>query len=334
MQILERSMNISMNNLWSRRKMLGAAIAAGAMAVSARVGAQGTSAAVPLSGLQTFVPPGRKPGPKGQRVFLDYDQDEINWAYDQAPWAANAGEISRRNAQKSAATIARLGAPLRVAYGDKDIERMDIYKTSAAMAPVHIFIHGGAWRRGSAKDVAYMAETYVDAGCIFIALDFNNVVEVDGDLMVMADQVRRAIAWVRRNASSFGGNPERLYVSGTSSGAHLAGVALTTDWAGQFGLPMDTLKGGLCCSGMYDLYPVTLSARANYVKFTPAMVQALSSVRLAGLASTPSKRAAVVLMRCTPEASLKAAACSMRSLAKAGDCTTRLKVVISAYQKE
>ena len=279
MQILERSMNISMNNLWSRRKMLGAAIAAGAMAVSARVGAQGNSAAVPLSGLQTFVPPGRKPGSKGPRVFLDYDQDEINWAYDQAPWAANAGEISRRNAQKSAATIARLGPPLRVAYGDKDIERMDIYKTRAAMAPVHIFIHGGAWRRGSAKDVAYMAETYVDAGCIFIALDFNNVVEVDGDLMVMADQVRRAIAWVRRNASSFGGNPERLYVSGTSSGAHLAGVALTTDWAGQFGLPMDTLKGGLCCSGMYDLYPVTLSARANYVKFTPAMVQALSSVR-------------------------------------------------------
>src|SRR5262245_29963374 len=83
-------------------------------------------------------------------------------------------------------------------------------------------------------------------------------------LMIMADQVRRAIAWVYKNAASFGGDANRLYVSGTSSGAHLAAVALTTDWRKDFGLPADMLKGGLCCSGMYDLHPVSLSARAGY----------------------------------------------------------------------
>jgi hypothetical protein len=48
----------------------------------------------------------------------------------------------------------------------------------------------------------------------------------------------------------------RLYVSGHSSGGHLAAVVLTTDWQKDFGLPIDTVKGGLCASGMYDLYPV------------------------------------------------------------------------------
>jgi arylformamidase len=95
----------------------------------------------------------------------------------------------------------------------------------------------------------------------------------------MAGQVRRGIAWVHRNAKSFGGDPDRLYLSGHSSGAHLAGVALVTDWKKDYGLPADTVKGALCCSGMYDMKPVRLSARSRYVKFTDEMEDALSAQR-------------------------------------------------------
>ena len=59
-----------------------------------------------------------------------------------------------------------------------------------------------------------------------------------------------------------------------------AGLGLVArDWQKDFGLPADTLKGGLCCSGMYDLYPVSLSARAGYVKFTPETIEKLSPQR-------------------------------------------------------
>ena len=255
----------------SRRKVLGGVLALGAVAAAGMVSAQQV--------IQNFVPPGMVPKPKGVRVFMDYDKDEIDWAYDQAPWARNAGEVAKRNAQKSAAALERLGPPRRLAYGPKDIEKLDIYTTQRPNAPINVFIHGGAWQTGDAKGAAYMSETFVDAGGIFIALDFNNVGAVDGNLLVMADQVRRAVAWVKRNAASFGGDPELVYVSGTSSGAHLAGVVLTTDWQKDFGLPADTVKGGLCCSGMYELYPVSLSARAGYVKFTPEMIERLSSQR-------------------------------------------------------
>ena len=76
----------------------------------------------------------------------------------------------------------------------------------------------------------------MDAGAHFAVLDFNNVIETNGDLIPMARQVRSAVAWVYKNAASFGGDPNRVYVSGHSSGAHLAGVVLTTDWGKDFGL--------------------------------------------------------------------------------------------------
>ena len=254
----------------SRRSLLSGALATAAVAVSsAALGQQ----------MQTHLPPKSAAKPKGPIVFLDYDQEEIDLAYDQAPWAPNAPQISKRNAHKSAAALARLGQPRRVAYGSAEIEKVDIYVTKQSNAPINIFIHGGAWRSGNAKGAAYMSETFVDAGAHFISVDFNNAPEVGGNLMVMADQVRRSIAWIYKNAATFGGDSNRIYISGTSSGGHLAAVALTTDWQKDFGLPADVLKGGLCCSGLYDLYPVSLSKRSSYVKFTPEVIEKLSPKR-------------------------------------------------------
>jgi arylformamidase len=216
---------------------------------------------------------------KGPRVWLDLDQQELDDAYDQSKYAANLAQIVKRYATNSEQVRARLGAPKRLAYGPTPIEGLDLYPTQKPNAPVHVFIHGGAWRSGLARDAAYQAETFVNAGAHYLAVDFNNVVETKGDLMPMADQVRRAVAWVYKNAASFGGDQNRIYLSGHSSGGHLAGVVLTTDWQKDFSLPKDVIKGGLCCSGMFDLKPARLSARSNYVKFTDDVEQALSSQR-------------------------------------------------------
>jgi arylformamidase len=104
------------------------------------------------------------------------------------------------------------------------------------------------------------------------------VQDVGGNLLPIADQVRRAVAWTYRNAASFGGDASKLYVSGHSSGAHFAGVVAVTDWQ-RYGLPVDAVKGYVCISGMFDLRPVRLSSRSSYVKFTDEMEQALSAQR-------------------------------------------------------
>jgi arylformamidase len=219
-----------------------------------------------------------RPRVKGPLVWLDMDQQELDDAYDQTVYAPNREEIRARRAANNAIALGIIGNPERVAYGEADIEKVDIYKTKAANAPVMIYIHGGAWKGGSSSQVAYMAETFINAGAHFIAVDFNNVNEIGGSIFPMVDQVRRATRWVCQNAKSFGADPKRIYVTGHSSGGHLASCVAITEWE-KMGLPRDTVKGFLLGSGMYDLKAPRLSKRSNYVKFTDAMEHELSAQR-------------------------------------------------------
>ena len=216
---------------------------------------------------------------KGPPVFLDYDQAALDAAYDQAAYAPNREQLIRRRICDSAAARARVGAPERVPYGTAEIEKLDIYRAARGRGPIFVFIHGGAWRSGRAEEFAPPAEMLGAAGAHYVVPDFSWVQDAGGNLMVLADQVCRAIAWVYRNAACFGGDPSRLYVCGQSSGGHLAAVALTTDWRRDFDLPADIIKGGLCISGMYELAPVRLSKRSVYVAFDDATVEALSPLR-------------------------------------------------------
>ncbi len=256
------SPNPAAPRLFTRRDFLATGAAAATLAATNPVTAQQAA-----------------PRVKGPRVWLDMDQAELDAAYDQSVYAPNIQQVLKRYATNSEAVRARLGAPRRFAYGPTAIEALDVYTTPRPNAPINIFIHGGAWRGGMARDFAAAAELFVNAGAHLVVPDFINVLEAGGSLMPMAEQVRRAVAWVKRNAASFGGDAERIYVSGHSSGGHLAGVLLTTDWRADFNLPTDTIKGGLCCSGLFDLKPARLSARSSYVKFTDEMEQALSPQR-------------------------------------------------------
>jgi arylformamidase len=219
------------------------------------------------------------PRGKGPRVYLDYDQDQLDAAYDQAAYEPNIEQMRKRWTSNSARTRARIGEPLRRAYGDAAIEKLDIFRTNHDNAPVFVFIHGGAWRRGLASDYSAPAEMFVRAGAHFVVPDFSWVQDCGGDLLPIADQICRSIAWVYRNAASFGGDANRIFLGGHSSGAHMAAVALTTDWPHDYDVPVDVIKGGMCSSGMYDLTPVRLSKRSAYVKFTDAMVEKLSPMR-------------------------------------------------------
>ena len=204
-------------------------------------------------------------GVRGPKVFLDYDQDELDRAYDQRLWAPNRDHVITRNGLASEAVRARIGSPRTFVYGPTAVETLHVYRTERPDAPAMILLHGGAWRSGKARDYAFAAEMFVQAGAHHVVPDFATAMEVGLDGMVA--QVRRAVAWVRNNAAAFAADPERIYLAGHSSGGHLAANVLVTDWAGECGLPTDVVKGGLCSSGMYDLKAVRLSARSSYVTF-------------------------------------------------------------------
>lgn len=235
--------------------------------------ATGGAIALPSARAQPAPPSAAKRPP----VWLDLDQKALDDAYDQSVWAANGKQLLGRYAGLSDDVRARLGPPQRFSYGATPVETLDVYRARDG-APIQIFIHGGAWRSGTAKEWAFPADMFVHRGAHFVVPDFVSVTDAGGNLLAMAGQVQSAIAWTYRNAGRFGGDRERIFLSGHSSGAHLAGVALTTDWK-RLGLRADLVKGGVVLSGMYDLKPVRLSARSHYVHFDDATEQSLSPQR-------------------------------------------------------
>jgi arylformamidase len=228
----------------------------------------------------------QQPRAKGPRVWLDMDQQELDDAYDQVVYAPNRDQVGKRRVANSDKARAVIGAPQRVAYGPTEIEKLDIYRSKQANAPVNIFVHGGAWRANKAADYAFLAEPFVQAGAHYVILDFINVDEAQGNLFPMVEQVCRAVAWVYNNAKTFGGDPNRLYLTSHSSGSHISGCVVTHDWRKE-NLPADILKGAALSSGMYDLKPVRLSKRSKYVKFTDEMEERLSAQRHLDLLATP-----------------------------------------------
>ena len=210
------------------------------------------------------------------KVFLDYTQEQLDQAYDQLVWAPHRDAI-QAEIRKQCEAVRRQMPPRTERYGNGDMQVLDIFAPAGALGvPVLVYLHGGAWLRGSRLDVAYPAPALTGRGAALVVTDFNNVSEVS--LPAMIEQCREALDWTVRNAASFGGDPDRVYLAGHSSGAHLASCVL---------LGNSAVKGALVISGMYDLHAPLLSARSKYVRITPDELGAASAMRHLGRVSCP-----------------------------------------------
>lgn len=205
-------------------------------------------------------------------VFRHYTQAELDRNYDQRGWVANAAEVIARYAKSSATTRQRRKFET-ASYGPSATEALDIFPCGKAGTPTLIFIHGGAWQNFTKDDFSLVADGFIDHGMNVVVVNFAKIAAVR--LPGMVEQVRRAIAWTRANATGFNADPGLLYLCGQSSGAHLAASALVA----PYGTPAEGVRGLILISGPYDLEPVLLSARSSYVKLDSAEAAALSPQR-------------------------------------------------------
>lgn len=214
-----------------------------------------------------------------EKVYLDYTQEELDNAYEQSIWAPNFPEMRDRAKQRSAEVRASVPNFER-SYGPTADETLEILPAGKTRASVVLFIHGGRWLPQPENAFIYFADTLTAAGAHFVAARFATLTPKPGAVRMsnMIDQLRRAVIWLHRNAAEFGGDSEKIHVMGHSSGSHLTSVLLTTDWT-RFGLPATVLKSGTCVSGMYDLRPVLLSSRGDYVKLSAEEEDEFSAIR-------------------------------------------------------
>lgn len=148
----------------------------------------------------------------------------------------------------------RLRCDQDIAFGPTRAEYLDIFPAEQRNAPILLFIHGGYWRMLSAKEFSCVAFGPVKAGVTVIVVNYALCPAVSVDEIVR--QARASVAWTWRNAASFGGDRDRIYVSGHSAGGHLTAMCMNTDWAQDYGLPDDVIKGGCSVSGVFDLRPI------------------------------------------------------------------------------
>jgi len=210
------------------------------------------------------------------KIFLDYTQAELDQAYDQLVLAPHRDAI-QAEIRKDCEAVRKAMPPRTERYGRSEVQALDIFAPKGATkAPVLVYLHGGAWLRGSRLDVVYPAPAVTGKGAALVVPEFDNVGVVP--LPRMIEQCREAVDWTVRNAESFGGDPGRVYLAGHSSGAHLASCVL---------LGQPPVKGALLISGMYDLHAPLLSARSKYVKITPQELDAASAMRHLGRIRCP-----------------------------------------------
>ena len=224
-------------------------------------------------------------------TYRNLSPEALELEFNPRAVARNLDERLVAYAAESAATRARLDCALDVRYGPGEKETLDIFPAASSGpgpgAPVHLFIHGGYWRAMDKSDYSFIADAFQPAGATTVVINYDLCPTVTLDTIV--EQSNRSIAWTFRNIADYGGDPDRIYVSGNSAGGHLTAMALAHDWEAE-GLPADIIKGAAPITGVMDCEPVLDITVNELVRLEPEAARRLSPLR------NPPRRALPLLV--------------------------------------
>ncbi len=148
-------------------------------------------------------------------------------------------------------------------YGPDPRHKLDVYRPRQpaetplprAGYPVVVFFYGGTWNSGDRKDYAFVGEALASQGIVTIVTDSRLYPQVRYPDFLQ--DCARALAWARREATRYGGDPQQLYVMGHSSGAYNAAMlALDPRWLAAQGMSPAALAGWIGLAGPYDFLPI------------------------------------------------------------------------------
>jgi arylformamidase len=145
-----------------------------------------------------------------------------------------------------------------IPYAEPANERqmLDVYAPeNAKNLPVIFWIHGGGWQTGDKSSVHAKPKAFVDKGFVFVSTNYRLLPHVDMETIVR--DVAKSIRWVHDHIAEYGGDPNRLIVTGHSAGAQLAALICTDDrYLKAEGLSLAIIKGCIPVDG--DTYDVPL----------------------------------------------------------------------------
>jgi acetyl esterase/lipase len=169
-----------------------------------------------------------------------------------------------------------------------------------------IFLHGGAWYMMD-KDVLTRPffRHLVAQGHVVMDVAYRLCPEVD--IYGMIGDVKRAIAWMKTNASRYGVNPEKIVIGGGSAGGHLALLAAYAPGHAAL-VPEDLRTADLSVCGVISYYgPTDMLAEYQHTNQRRLLLEDLPPVSIgpdAALTVTPATWRMDVLLGGWPQDAL------------------------------
>ncbi len=185
------------------------------------------------------------------------DQVAIDAQYDLRTLVTDSTRHVMGWKDRSAAARERVPNRLDAPFGPTLDEHCDIFPATGSGRPIHVFFHGGYWKMLAARDFSFLAPVGTENGWATVVVNYSLCPKVS--ISEITRQARAALAWIWRNADSFGGDRNRIFVSGHSAGGHLVGRLTATAWEKDYGLPASLIAGALPISGLFDLEPIRWS---------------------------------------------------------------------------
>ena len=153
-----------------------------------------------------------------------------------------------------------------IPYAEPAHERqvLDIYTPTAAKGlPVVFWIHGGGWQTGDKANVQLKPQVFVEKGFVFVSTNHRLLPHVEMDAVI--GDVAKSLGWVHKHIAEHGGDPQRIFVMGHSSGAQLAALLCTDDrYLKSEGVPFSVLRGCVPVDGdTYDIPAIIETAETR-----------------------------------------------------------------------
>ena len=133
-------------------------------------------------------------------------------------------------------------------YGMHDRQRLDVFAPPGARdLPVVVFVHGGGFVAGDKSTYDNIGLWACRSGLVGVTMTYRLAPEHRWPSG--AEDVAAAVAWLRDKVASFGGDPERIVLMGSSAGAcHVACYAALPDLRAA-----QDVRGLVLLSGAYEL---------------------------------------------------------------------------------
>ena len=129
-------------------------------------------------------------------------------------------------------------------YADNK-DKLDVFMPEGAMnAPMVVYFHGGALQNGTKAIGEGLAQQLAARGIGLVSANYRLSPSVmhPGHM----EDATAAFVWTKKNIKSYGGDPNRVFVSGHSAGAYLAALmALDPSYLAAHGMKLSDIRGAV-----------------------------------------------------------------------------------------